>query len=56
MADAKQCDRCAAYYTPPLDISFFRYSVFRNSVEVDLCPKCKDRLKAFIDAGKKETE
>lgn len=51
MADAKKCDRCGKFYqemvSPKLTVR--QYVSMRGShVDYDLCPKCTEKLYAFM--------
>lgn len=63
MANAKQCDRCSAYYTIPdltkISPHVIRYN-FKDSYgkrkyrELDLCPECEKSLEEWFEDGEQK--
>lgn len=53
MAKAYQCDRCGKFYTGPIyeNINLKKYEIrYTNTNKfLDLCEKCIDDLRNFID-------
>ena len=57
MADAKRCDRCRNFYMTD-DIKMYGITRIKMSISTgvgetvktyDLCPKCSEKLKFFMD-------
>ena len=59
MSKALKCDRCGSFYIPDDShqkrnrVSFFKFNYdnvsYSDRVQLDLCPRCADRLESWLD-------
>lgn len=59
MSKALKCDRCGSFYIPDEShqkrnrVSFYNFDYdnvsYSDRVQLDLCPKCADRLESWLD-------
>ena len=56
MANAKKCDRCGKFYQELVNekLKVRQYvNLFGGHTEYDLCPKCTEKLRAFLRFDRK---